>query len=461
VKVRITRALAVVTFGLAAVSEVTLVRVGLSGGLRGTLRLELWCLVPMAIGMGALAITKLDRRLGVALVIGVGIALQVAALSASPSTSDDFGRYIWDAKVQLHGIDPYRYAPSDAAVASLRTEPLFYPGTACVWKLPGDMCSTINRPTVHTIYPPVAEGAFVLAHLGAGGQDDGPRPVQILAALTAIGVALLLARHALANQRPAWVLMVWAWCPVTIFELGNNAHIDGLAVLFSIGALMSSRAGRPGWAGGLLGAAIATKLYPAVLTPVMFGRGRWRMLTAAVSVVLLSYLPHVIAVGPKVLGYLPGYLKQEDYTNGGRFLLLDVIAPKNILTVGAVLILAIAAAFATRRADTFKPEQQAVWLVGVTLLVSTPSYSWYTLLLLALVVMSGRWEWFVLCFSPTVGLLEANHVHDPTLVRTASYAVGLLAALLGYLIRTRGGARNVSANSSARSLEDVSTHVIT
>lgn len=432
---RTSRLLAMALLASAAIAEILLVHRGLGGSLRATLRLELWCLVPMAVGMAALAIAKLDSRLGLLVVIAVGIALQCAALTATPSTSDDVNRYVWDAKVQLHGIDPYRYAPSAPQLAPLRAEPLFYPGTLCAWKLPSEICSTVNRPTVHTIYPPVAEGTFVLTHLAAGGHDDGPRPLQILAALTAIGVALLLARQVLAEKRPAWTVVVWAWCPVTIFELGNNAHIDGLAVLFSIGGLMLFRAGRPGWAGGLVGAAIATKLYPGVLLPVMVGRGRWRILTAAVCVVLVSYLPHVIAVGPKVLGYLPGYLKEENYTNGGRFLLLDVIAPKSIVTGVAVLVLAIAAAIAAWRAGTVSAEQQAVWLVGATLLVATPSYSWYTLLLLALVVLSGRWEWFVLCLAPTVSMLETAHVRNSTALGTACYAAGLLVALTGGLLR--------------------------
>ena len=48
---------------------------------------------------------------------------------------------------------------------------------------------------------------------------------------------------------------------------------------------------------------------------------------AAAGLVALSYLPHVLAVGSAVIGYLPGYLKEEDYTNGGRFLLLARVFP--------------------------------------------------------------------------------------------------------------------------------------
>ena len=82
----------------------------------------------------------------------------------------------------------------------------------------------------------------------------------MLAALCATGVSLLLARAALRAGRPPWTVALWAWCPVTVFELGNNAHVDGLAVLFSIAGLIAAQARRAGLAGGLIGAAILTKL---------------------------------------------------------------------------------------------------------------------------------------------------------------------------------------------------------
>ena len=42
-------------------------------------------------------------------------------------------------------------------------------------------------------------------------------------------------------------------------------------------------------------------------------------------VVAVGYLPHVLGVGTKVLGYLPGYLREEDYDAGGRYLLAGLL----------------------------------------------------------------------------------------------------------------------------------------
>ncbi|HET6210091.1 MAG TPA: glycosyltransferase 87 family protein, partial [Jatrophihabitans sp.] len=287
----------------------------------------------VAVGLFAVAVLAtvgLTGRRALLLVLAGGVLLQLAALGSGPSSSDDVNRYVWDGKVQLAGIDPYRYPPSAPQLQRLRDQPLFYrpaAGASCDWPLPDGVCSRVNRPDVHTIYPPVAEAAFTAARLASAGRSDGPFPLQLLAAIGGIAVALLLARRALAAGLPAWPVALWAWCPVTAVELANNGHIDWLAALAMAAGLVSYRRGRPVLAGGLVGAAIATKLYPALVLPAMLRRHPVRVLAAALGLLAVSYLPHVLAVGTGVLGYLPGYLKEEDYTSGGRFLLLAKVVP--------------------------------------------------------------------------------------------------------------------------------------
>lgn len=384
----------------------------------------------------ALARCRLAPRTAALVVLAAGLLLNLAALQTGPTTSDDDNRYVWDAKVQLAGIDPYRYPPSAPELDRLRGDRLFYNGPAsCVWKIPDGRCSKVNRPDVHTIYPPVAEGAFVLARLGSGGGTDRPFPLQVLAVLGVMALSGLLARRALAQRRPVWTVAVWAWCPVTLVELANNAHIDWLAALTSVAALIAYRHGKSGLAGGLLGAAIATKLYPGLLLAAMLRRHPIRVTLSAAGLVVLSYLPHVLAVGSAVIGYLPGYLKEEDYVNGGRFLLLAAVAPKPALTALAAAILLAAALWVARNSDPDAPEQFGVMLVGLSMLVATPSYSWYAVLLLALVAMTGRVEWLPLVIAPTVASLGAAHFGNGVDYRTSCYALALLGVLIGLTIR--------------------------
>ena len=302
----------------------------------------------------------------------------------------------------------------------------------CGWKLPGGGCTLINRPTVHTIYPPVAEAAFTAARLVSFARTDGILPMQLLGLLGATTIGLLLARWARRDGRAPWTVAVWCWCPVTVVEIASNAHIDWLAVLFVLAGLAAARAGRTGLSGGLVGAAIATKLYPALVLVSLVRRAPGRVLAAALGVVALSYVLHVAAVGTDVIGFLPSYLKEEQYTNGHRFMLLDLLLPKFLLTPAAVIVMVAVAVWALRHTDPDRPEATAVVVVGAALLVTTPSYAWYALLLLALVALTGRVEWLGVCVLPTVAMLAGPLVGNGVAVRTACYGVGAAIVLAGW-----------------------------
>jgi alpha-1,2-mannosyltransferase len=430
---------------LALMCESVAVPIGLNTSWHGQIRwIELAGLVSFAVSIPALARSGFGRDWAAAVILGVGVLLQLGAVLAAPTSSDDVYRYVWDGKVQLSGIDPYRYPPAAPELGNLRSANLFGDPRHCAWQLPDATCTRINRPEVRTVYPPVAEGAFTLARIGSLAKTDSTKPLQVLAALTATLIAALLVRRARSASTPMWTVAVWAWCPVTVVELGNNGHIDGLAVLLSVLALSLSASHRPVRAGVMLGAAVLTKLYPGLLWPVLAKRRPVRVTIAAGLVATLAYLPHVVAVGPRVIGFLPGYLREEGYQNGSRFLLISapfsrhfVTGHAALLAACAALLLAVIALTAGLHADPDRPEQTAVWLTAGVLAVTTPSYSWYALLLLALIAMSNRPEWLLLAVLPTIAMLWADHVGtgpglgSSTGFRTACYALGLACGLAG------------------------------
>ncbi|TMK87721.1 MAG: DUF2029 domain-containing protein, partial [Actinobacteria bacterium] len=135
-------------------------------------------------------------------------------------------------------------------------------------------------------------------------------------------------------------IALYALCPAAVFEFVHNAHVDGLAVAFMVAALVvavppdekPASAARDVAVGLLIGAAALVKLYPAALLLVMLCLPRarpWRSLArasgAAAALSAITYAPHIHAVGLRVVGYLPGYLREEHYGGGGRFLLAGVL----------------------------------------------------------------------------------------------------------------------------------------
>ncbi len=351
------------------------------------------------------------------LILGVSAVLQLIAVTHPPSTSDDDYRYTWDAKVQFAGTDPYRYPPSAPQLARLREPFLFGAPDHCRYQFAGG-CTSINRPTVRTVYPPVAEAAFDVMRAAWFGGHGGHLPLQLFGAVGSLLIAWLLLRRG-----PPWLAAVWAWCPVVAIEYANNAHIDWLATLLVVLAVGSRRV----WtAGALLGAAIAVKIYPVLVLPSLMRRS-WLAAVAALALVVVVYIPHVIAVGADVIGYLPGYLHEEKYGSGGRLVLLGAVLPHPLDSLVGVLILAAVGLWAWRRGPIDAPECSAVVVVGVALLVFTPNYGWYAGVLLALVAMTGALEWVPVVVAPTFAYLIHSD-HDTLIFAIAALLTAAVAA---------------------------------
>ena len=106
--------------------------------------------------------------------VGAALLFRIVAAMGEPALSDDVYRYVWDGRVQVHGVHPYRYAPSDPAVADLRD------GS---WE-------HINHPELKTIYPPAAQMVLLLlASIGAG-----PVGMKLFLGLVDFGVVLATGR---------------------------------------------------------------------------------------------------------------------------------------------------------------------------------------------------------------------------------------------------------------------------
>jgi len=417
-------------------------------------------LLPLLIGAwiaflaAAWLLRKVPRRASVVLILLGGIFIQAAAVSAPPHLSSDLYRYIWDGRVQAAGIDPYQYVPTATQLDGLRNDFLFSPSYVpgvkyCVSPsyagshpaaelTPG--CTRINRPTVPTIYPPVAE-AYFLGVYYLHPADDSSTPIQAATALAAMLVTVLLLFGLGRLGRDVRMAALWSWCPTVALEAGNNAHVDVIAVglvAAAIGVLATARTTRRTVLGGiLLGLAIATKLTPALTVPALLRR-RWvTVLLAAGSTFIAVYVPHVLRVGGKVIGFLPGYLQQEGYTKGTRFGIIGLFVAGPLAIAVAGLVLAAVAFAVMQFGDPDRPWVGALYMTAAALAVTTPHYQWYSLLLVMLVALDGRPEWLAFAAGgyyaayPEMG----RYAPPPRLVDGIAYGVPLVVVAAGWLIR--------------------------
>jgi len=424
------------------------------------LALALWA----AFAAGAWLVSRLPGRWAVWLIVAGAVAVQLAALSAAPQGSDDSYRYIWDGRVQAAGIDPYQYPPAAPQLVSLR-DPFLWSAHAPHCVSPGTRldvtpsalaapgCTRINRPIVPTIYPPVAEAYFLGVHY-LSPPGSGSTPIQAAAALCALALTLLLVCGLGKLGLDRRLAVLWAWCPAVALEAGNNAHVDVLAAGITAVALMilarpgglrplpwASSAARPLAGGALLALAVWAKVTPVLVAPAVLRRRPAAVIGAGAFATAVVYLPHVLAVGRGVIGFLPGYLHQEGYADGTRFLLLGSLVPGKWAFLAAFAILALIALAVLLRSDPDRPWRGAVVMTGLALAVATPPFTWYALLLVMLVAFDGRVEWlsfamvrYLAVGSPLPG------VQVPVLdAERAGYGAALAIVAVVSLVRWRRG----------------------
>ncbi len=312
------------------------------------------------------------------LVLGVALAMRLPLLPVPPFLSSDLYRYVWDGRVQMAGINPYRYIPADPALARLR-DTAIYPHVN-------------RREYAPTIYPPTAQ--LVFRAVAAIAQT----PFAIKTAMVAfelLAVACLWRLTVLAGLPPARVL-IYAWNPLAAWCYAGNGHVDALAIGLLGMALLCRALRRDGWAGAVLGAAILVKFLPVAVAPAIWRPWRWRMPLAAVAVMVLFYAFY-IDVGTRVLGFLSSYGREEGLSHGSGIWLLAglqrllplpdrVNAAYLALGTGALGLYALWVALprrapghhATRpETDIVRVCRRAGVLAFGLMLLLTPHYPWY------------------------------------------------------------------------------------
>nr|WP_239062127.1 glycosyltransferase 87 family protein [Streptomyces sp. SID13031] len=401
-------------------------------------------------GVGWAVTRRPAGRHAVLTVVAIAAVCQVPGLLSAPITSTDAYRYVWDGRVQLSGSSPYSHVPLADELAQLR-DPVLFPGLsptdrsgvtgpprvphdpAAVAALSADDPRTkINRPRVPTIYPPVAQAYFAAVAL-LTPWSAGTLGLQVAAAALAVALTALLALELKRRNRdPRWALL-WGWSPIVALEAGSAAHVDVLAALIIIAAAVLATRRRPILAGILLGAAAATKLLPLLLLPAFTALKQRDLRTPVVAIgtFIASYLPHLLAAGTLVIGFLPGYLTQEGFDDGSsRSAILALLLPPEARQLAAGLLAVTLAVLALHRHGREPIAVTCCWLYGAALLITTPTYPWYGLPLIALAVLAGRFEWLVVPVAAYLAYASFGHDQRQGLIYAAALVIVVITITL-------------------------------
>lgn len=374
--------------GLAAVSAALYLAAASAADLRGqvflfqALALGLFLIYLMAAWL-VVSQRPPGRMLVGAIILGA-ITFRLIMAFGPPTLSDDIYRYVWDGKIQAAGFSPYAYAPDAPELIKLRHR--------------GGFNKLDDNAGSKAVYQPAAQILFLAsAPFGA----NSAQTLKIIFILLDIAVILLLRKILVHLKRPPGLIVLYAWCPLVVFEIAGSGHVDSLAVFFAVAAVYLALRQKRFAAGLLIGAAAATKLYPILLLPaVMREKKDWRTAAGAAAALILLYAPYLVR-GGTLLAFAGGTSEGPSFNPGLKSLLILANGTSSPGVDNAYALLALAAlaaaglyAWSKRKSD--EGIIRAAFLMSAAIIVLLPyTVPWYITLVLpfAAVELAGSFIW--------------------------------------------------------------------
>ncbi len=200
-----------------------------------------------------------------------------------PAFSDDLYRYRWEGKIQIAGFNPYTTAPQDQRIAPLRDS--IYP--------------QISGKEFPGIYGPLLElfQRWFYSFIAALTPDP---TLQLFwfkapAALADVGIIASILILLAARRLPLNRVLIYAWCPLPVFEFWATGHNDAIVLTLLMLALALAARKRDSWAAVALSLAVGAKYWPALLFPSFTGY-HWRKILPAAGIlaatVTLLFIPY-------------------------------------------------------------------------------------------------------------------------------------------------------------------------
>jgi hypothetical protein len=319
-----------------------------------------------------------------AILLGAFI-FRLMLLPLEPGLSRDAWRYLWDARVIVHGYSPYVYAPGDKVLQPL-------------WNILYQNARFRNEPTK---YPPAAEAIYVISYLLDSQNLFGLKSIFIVFDMITCGaLTWLLARRGLDPRR----VLIYAWCPLPIVEFALEGHLDVIVVMFTVLAVLTSTSNRPG-ARALTGFFIAmgtlSKFYTIFLLVVLLRRRDWALLLTFFITIILGYVPFLILGHGEAIGTFFAFENQQGSNAGPVQLVSHWISfsvhlnEANTLSLEHLVTLLVVGTISLtvlilRQREHISVEAATLVLVSTVLAISSHVFPWYTVVLLPwIAVLAG------------------------------------------------------------------------
>ena len=399
----------------------------------GTLALHL-TLTALMLGVWALS-SRTPHDSG-RWILGAGLAARALLFFVPAFTTHDVRRYLWDGRVALAGLDPYRVAADSALAAALQP----------AWAVAPEHAAYV------TLYPPGAIALFAAcAAFGPTLAFWAWKAVVTAAALGALGLAVRMLEERCASRHLALV----ALSPLLVLESGIGAHLDALSTFAVVAGLLFAGRRRPIATGAVLGLGGLIKFLPLVLLlPLAAKETRIfsvKMISTAVAVMAVGY-GGALAMGLQPVGSLAEFFLRWRFGSPGFSVLKSVVGSEHAVALSLLVALAAVVGLSLVRSA------HASDVLGASLLTSPILFPWYLTPLVPAIAIAPSAVWLVwtLAAPLTYEVLDVFDTRGDWSPRAwPLWAIGIGAVLglavdCGRWITARSNSNNGSPESKGR-----------
>lgn len=359
-----------------------------------------------------------DGRSILILVVAVGLACRLILLAGEPVAEDDYFRYLWDGAVLAAGHSPYGIVPADVLAGRGAPEIVALAAEGAG----RDVLSLVAYADLPTIYPPLAQAGFALAHLVLPWDPMGWKLVILAADCVA---ALLIAGCARALRLGLLPLMIYWWNPILLRTVHEALHMEALLLLPLAAMLFLLARGKLETAAIALWAAIAAKLWPVLAVPILARRQGVSAANRA-SVLAVGFAGTAIVLAPMLidgssLATFAGTWQRNDaifaaIQSGVEALVLPLFpyfadAGAIARAVHGTAVIAVLA-WVLRRPWNDVPDlcRACLSVVAVLFLCGPAVYPWYFLWMLPFLAIAPSWP--LLLLSATLPLYDLRFLYE-------------------------------------------------
>lgn len=236
--------------------------------------------------------TLSSNKRNIFIVLAGAIVFRLVLTVSVPIHENDIYRYIWDGKVSISGINPYKYPPTYASIkpAALDQQNDFKKLKSIRDEDPSSY-RRMSYKYVPTIYPPFAQGLFAISTILARGSVWF---MKLLFVLLDIGVVFLLYNILkLLKHNPLYVI-VYAWNPLVLKEIANSGHYDSLVICCVVAAIYFILKEKYLISSICLGLGVLSKFFPLIYVPFFLIKKQYRAFFLCTTIIITAYLPFLI-----------------------------------------------------------------------------------------------------------------------------------------------------------------------